>query len=73
MAKNLANAKLNPEAEFLLFVNYSHSSSALSFKNNSIYCKKEVKKHVCLYSWDYTINHDENEDKNKKIDHIDTT
>ena len=22
---------------------------------------------MCLYSWDYTINHDEHEDENKKI------
>ena len=25
-----------------------------------------VKKQVCLYSWDYTINHNRNEDKNQK-------
>ena len=28
---------------------------------------------MCLYSWDYTINHNENEDENEKKDHIDTT
>ena len=34
MAKNQANAKQHPEAELLLFANYSHSSSMLSSKNN---------------------------------------
>ena len=28
---------------------------------------------MCLYSWDYTINHNENKDENKKKIHIDTT
>ena len=27
---------------------------------------------MCIYKWDYTINHDENEDQNEKIDLIDT-
>ena len=40
LAKNQANAKKHPEAELLLFVNYSHSSSTLSSKNNSTYSKK---------------------------------
>ena len=40
LAKNQANAKQHPEAELLLFENYSHSSSTLSSKNNSIYSKK---------------------------------
>ena len=26
---------------------------------------------MCLFSWDYTINHNKSGDKNKKIDHID--
>ena len=26
---------------------------------------------MCIYLWDYTINHNENEDENDKIDHID--
>ena len=34
LAKNQANAKQHPEAELLLFANYSHSSSMLSSKNN---------------------------------------
>ena len=38
--KNQANAKQNPEAELLLFENYSHSSSTLSSKNNRTYSKK---------------------------------
>ena len=40
LAKNQANAKQHPEAELLLFENYSHSSSTLSSKNNSTYSKK---------------------------------
>ena len=24
---------------------------------------------MCLYSWDYTINHDENKDENEKKDY----
>ena len=42
-AKSQANAKQHPEAELLLFENYSNSSSTLSFKNNRIYSKKEAK------------------------------
>ena len=34
LAKNQANDKQHPEAELLLFENYSHSSSTLSSKNN---------------------------------------
>ena len=37
MAKSQANAKQHPEAEFLLFENYSHSPSTLSSKNNRTY------------------------------------
>ena len=33
-AKNQANAKQHPEAELLLFGNYSYSSSTLSSKNS---------------------------------------
>ena len=53
----------HPEAEFLLFENYSHSLSTLSSKNNRKYSKKYAKEQVSLYSWDCTINHNENEDK----------
>ena len=35
MAKNQANAKQHPEAEILLFENFSHFSYTLSSKNNS--------------------------------------
>ena len=34
--------------------------------------KNEQRKQVCLYSWDYTINYNENEDENEKY-HTDTT
>ena len=68
--KKKANAKPHPPVELLLLENYSHSSSALSSKNNRIYSKKLAKEQVALYSWDYTINHNENED-DWQIDHID--
>ena len=61
--KNQAYAKQHPEAELWLFENYSHSSSTLSSKNNRTYSKKYVKE---LYLWDYTINHNENEDGKEK-------
>ena len=40
MAKNQENTNHHPEAELLLFENYSHSSSTLSSKNNGTYSKK---------------------------------
>ena len=40
LAKNQAKAKQHPEAELLLFENYSLSSSTLSFKNKRRYSKK---------------------------------
>ena len=49
LAKNQAKAKQHPEAELLLFENYSLSSSTLSSKNKRIYSKKRTKnKGVCL-------------------------
>ena len=38
--KNQANAKQHPEAELLLYENYSHSSSTISSKINRRYSKK---------------------------------
>ena len=64
--KNQANAKQDPKTELLLFENYSHSSSTLSSKNNRAYSKKQANEQVSLYSWDYPINHNENEDENDK-------
>ena len=40
MAKNHGNGKQHPEAEFLLFENYSHSLSTLSSKNKKADSKK---------------------------------
>ena len=64
-AKNQANGKQHPEAELLLFENYSHSSSTLITKNNRIYSKNQTK--------DYAIYHNENENEtdkyNKQIRH----
>ena len=41
LAKSQANATQHPEAEFLLFGNYSNSSPMLSFNNNSIISSKQ--------------------------------
>ena len=46
LGKNQAKAKQHPEAELLLFENYSLSSPTLSSKNNRRYCTKN--KRVCL-------------------------
>ena len=40
LAKDQANVKQHPDAELLLFENYSHSSSTLSSKNNRTCSKK---------------------------------
>ena len=40
LEKNQANVQQQPEAELLLFENYSYSSSMISSKNNSTYSKK---------------------------------
>ena len=40
LAKNERNAKQHPEAELLLFENYSHCSSTLSSKSNRTNSKK---------------------------------
>ena len=66
LAKNHVDAKQHPEAENLLFENYSHFSSTLSSKSDRIYSKKQAKEQVCIYSSDYTINHNENERKYEK-------
>ena len=44
LAKNKANAKHYPEVEFLLFENYSHSSSTLSTKTVEHILKNKPKK-----------------------------
>ena len=49
LGKNQAKAKQHPEAELLLFENYSLSPSTLSSKNNIRYSEKCTKnKRVCL-------------------------
>ena len=58
LAKNPANATQYPEAELLLFQNYPKIIGHI--------LKNKQKKQVCLYSSDYRINHNENEDKNEK-------
>ena len=65
-AKYQANAKYHPEAKPLLVENYSLSSSTLLSKNNKTYSKKQAKEEVCLYSWYYMINHNQNEDGTEK-------
>ena len=54
------------KVELLLLENYSHSSSTFSSKNNRIYSKKLAKEQVGRYSWDYMINHNENQNENEK-------
>ena len=68
LAKNQANAKQHPEAELLIIENYAHSSYTSSSKNYGTYSKSKITS-VCLYSWDYVINHNENEDQNEKRSH----
>ena len=53
LAKNQANAKQQPEAELLLFENYSHTSSTLSFKNKQ--------NNKCVFIQTITHNEDEHE------------
>ena len=43
LAKNQANAKQKPEAEFSLFGKYLHSSSTLSSRSHMTYSKKYAK------------------------------
>ena len=69
LTKSQVNAKQHPETELLLFENYIH----IIIQNNTTYSKKIAIEQVRLYSWDYRINHNENEDENEKIDHINTT
>ena len=63
LAKNQANAKQHPEVERL--TSYWHSSSTLSSNNSRACSKKNPKEQACLYSWDYAIYHNENEDENE--------
>ena len=49
LAKNQAKAKQQPEAELLLFENYSLSSFMLPSKTNLKYSKKIVKNQMCLF------------------------
>ena len=50
LGKNQANAKHYPEVEFLLFENYSHSSSTSLSENDRTYSKKKAKnKYVCIH------------------------
>ena len=50
LGKNQAKAKQHPEAELLLFENYSLSPSTLSSKNNMTYSKsKQKNKCVCIH------------------------
>ena len=65
MAKNQVKAKHQTEAEHLVFEKYLHSSSMLSSKSNRKYSKC-LKKQVCMFSWDYVTNHNENKDENEK-------
>ena len=60
LAKNQANAKQHPEAELLLFENYSHYSSTLSSKNDRTYSKKIIQRiGVSIFMRSHE-NHNEN-------------
>ena len=61
LAKNQAKAKQHPEAELLLFENYSLLSSLLPFKINIRYCEKMYKKQLHLLKGGYMITDNENE------------
>ena len=57
MAKNQVKAKQHPEAEFLLFENYSLYSSMLSYKTNLKYSKKYAKMRLhTLFQWKWDEN-----------------
>ena len=49
-------------AIWILFTFFIH----VIFQDNRTYSKNETKEQVFLYSWDYVINHDGNEDENEK-------
>ena len=55
LAKSQANAKEHPEAELLLFENYSLCSPMLSSKNNRMYSENIRKRNRCVCI--DTINH----------------
>ena len=50
LVKNQANTKQHPEAELLLFENYSHSSSTLSSKSVKVigHIQKNKQKNKCI-------------------------
>ena len=60
---NQANAKQHPEAELLLFENYSSASSALWAKNNAYFLKNLQ---VCSFKWDLIINYNEHKIEHEK-------
>ena len=67
MAKNQAKTKQQPEAEILLFENYSLFS--LIYHPELIWnILKNLSKTkcVCFNNWDYMIYYNENEDENDK-------
>ena len=72
LAKNQAILSNTLRLKFF-YLKILYSSPTLSSKSNRAHPKKKAKEQVCLYSCDYTINHNENDDENEKIDHIDTT
>ena len=63
LAENQTSARQHPEAEVLIFEHYLHSSTTLSSKSTRAHRKKNAKEQGYLYSWDYTINHNEYDEK----------
>ena len=66
LAKIQANTKQHPKAELLLFENYSHPLSTLSSKTIGHTLKNEQWYKRVYFHFDYTINHNENDDENQK-------
>ena len=66
LTENQANVKQHTETEPLLVENYSHSSSTLSSQIIGHTLKKLAKEQVCLHSWYYMINHNQNKNENEK-------
>ena len=55
LVKNPAKAKQHPEAEILLFENYSFPTPTLSSKNNRRFSKNVQKRQVSLFKRGYMI------------------
>ena len=62
LANNQANAVQHPEADWQIFTFFIH----VILKKIIGHILKNKQKNACIYSRNYTINHNENEDENEK-------